>query len=195
MHIMEHWFPESEIAIYKYPKESLLNLPQYFRDRCVSFESYEEIVDKPCIIFLDDTALFLLSRSTARDENKDWVMQMTISRHNDHRIISTAQNTILVDKGIYESLDQYALRCKMSYMQSMTERDTSAELQLRINELFDDLAVGKPDIWARGLRYCPETDEIFHFPPVPWFTDDVSKPFKGCYVSGGEICRISRTAS
>ena len=185
--ILENWFPEEKIAIYKYHDSVLQAYPEHVRKRCVTYENMEEIVDRPYIIFLDDTALHFLSRSTSNKDNKDLVQQLSIARHNDHRVISTAQNSILVDKGVYESLDQYSLRSRMTDLQARTEREDVVELQLQINSMLKDAGQRYLPKARKGLRYCPETDEILYFPAVSWMNDQISKPYKGYYVKSGEL--------
>jgi len=187
--ILENWFPEDEVAIFHYSKEALAALPDHLRERTFSFTSWEQLLGRCCIVLLDDTALFFLSRSTSKTENKDLVSNSTIARQNDLRFISTAQNTILVDKGMYEALDQFQLRSRMTECQAVTEREEAVQLQLMINDLLEDAAEGKPTGYAIGLRFCPETGETFHFPAIPWMTEQISKPYKGYYVQGGELRR------
>ena len=194
--ILENWFPEDRIAIYHYDKQALAALPEHIRKRAFSYTDYSELLGKKCIVLMDDTALFFLSRSTGKTENKDMISNSTIARQNDLRFISTAQNTILVDKGLYEALDQFQLRSVMTHSQAVTERPDMIEQQLMINEFLEDAAKGKPREYARGLRYCPETGERLHFPAIPWMTEQISKPYKGCYVKDGELLRpITKTHS
>jgi len=188
--IIENWFPEDNVAIYKYHPEVLKAFPEHIRKRTISFEHMGEIAGKPYIILLDDTALHFLSRSTSGSDNKDLVRQLTIARHNDQRIISTAQNSILIDKGVYESLDQYSLRCRMTDLQALTEREEVVQLQLRINEMLQAAGERLPANKRKGLRYCPETGEILYFPAVPWMNDTISKPYKGYYVRSGELTSV-----
>lgn len=181
--LMDKWFPDSKLAFFRYPPRAMDALPERMRNRAVSFDAMNQIVGDPCIIFLDDTALHFLSRSTSNSGNKDIVQQMTIARHNGQRYIITAQSSILVDKGLFESLDQFSLRCRMTEFQSLTERVEFVSTQMSVNSLID--YIGKGD--SLGLWYCPESCELFKFPDWPDMTEALSKPFRGCFVVNGQI--------
>ncbi len=181
--LMDKWFPDSKLAFFRYPSRAMAALPDHIRSRARSFDSMAQIVGKPYVVFLDDTAIHFLSRSTSNSSNKDFVSQLTLGRHNDHKFIITAQSSILVDKGIFESLDQFSLRCRMTDFQSKTEREEFIATQLSINSLIDYVS---PDS-SIGLWFCPETMELMHFPLWPYMTDALSKPYRGCYIVNGQI--------
>ncbi|MCL2608128.1 MAG: hypothetical protein FWD92_06220 [Methanomassiliicoccaceae archaeon] len=185
--LLDKWFPDERIAFFSYPQRVMDALPPHIRDRSVSFSRMRDIAGKRCIVVFDDTALHFLSRATSKKENKDIVQQMTISRHNDHRFIITAQNSILVDKGLFESLDQFSLRCKMTDFQSRTERPEFVSAQLAINEYLTCIIEDRSDLHPKGFWYCIETGELLHFPEWEHMSDVLSKPYRGCYVVDGCI--------
>jgi len=187
--IIENWFPDDEIAVYKYSAKAIGALPEHIRKRTVRFSSVREILDRRCVIFLDDTLIHFLSRSTSSPESKDFIQNMGIGRHNDFRYILTTQNSILVDKGLFEALDVFSLRCRMGHMQTMTEREEHRDAQIAINDLLEQAADdhGYTRYQRKGLRYCMETEETLYFPDCTWMNDQISKPFRGHYVAAGQL--------
>lgn len=188
--MVDNWFPNDKIFIFRYPEKVLDQFPSRMRNRIVIFNELKEIAGKPGIILLDDVAISFLSRSSASGENKDLLSTMTIGRHNDHRYIVTVQNSILTDKGVYESLDQFSIRCKMTEIQTMTERTEFVLLQKDVNKMLDELTAGLSYNDSKGFCYCSETDEILIFPDWEFMNEEISKPFKGGYVSGSKLSFI-----
>ena len=192
-YILWKWFPKDYIALYRYPQRALLALPKEIRDRAFSFEEYRELVvigekarkeGKKVIVFFDDIALFLLSRSGKNQLNMEVVQNMTIARQNNICFLIAVQNLILLEKGMLESMNQFQLRTKMSYTQSVTEREEYRELQLDINDMLSVLDS------TLGIWYCPETDEILSFPGIDWLTDDISMPYRGWLIVDGKLGKV-----
>ena len=192
-YILWKWFPTYYIALYRYPQHALNALPKEIKDRAFSFEEYEELVikgeqarleGKKVIVFFDDTALFLLSRSGKNQLNVEVVQNMTIARQNNLCFLIAVQNLILLEKGMLESMNQFQLRTKMSYTQSVTEREEYVELQLDINDMLSVLDS------TLGIWYCPETDEILHFPDIDWLTDEISMPYRGWLIANGKLGKV-----
>lgn len=180
--LIDKIFTGDQVFCYGYPSGMLLKLPVHLRRRVHVFNEWSEIAGRPGIVFLDDMAIHFLSRSSSSGPSKDFISMLTIGRHNGHRYIITSQNSILSDKGLFESLDQYALRCRMTYTQTMTEREEYVNLQLQINDILEEISED-----TRGLCYCPETEEIYRFPNWEYMTDEISKPYAGAYVKDGKV--------
>lgn len=183
--IMDYVFSDSMIFIFRYPHHLRNNFPFHLRDRICFFDEWREIAGKPGIVFLDDMAIHFLSRSSGSGPAKDFISMLTIGRHQGHRYIITCQNSILSDKGLFESLDQYSLRCRMTATQTLTEREEYQDLQKSVNRILESVPV--PDDARRGLCYCPETDEILIFPNWPYMSNALSTPYAGAYVDGGTV--------
>jgi|GEM_PF-2636902 len=189
----EEWFPELPIALFRYSEDAIAALPDHIRKRVHNFQTWDDLVSwivekdiQEVLLLLDETALHFLSRSTSNKENKDATSNFTIGRHNGLKILSTAQNTILVDKGLFESLEQFSLRCWMSGLQTETEREEAKEIQRMVNTLVDEESGGNY-LQRKGLRYCPETDELFRFPKVEWMTPEISRAYRGWIIDGGTL--------
>lgn len=176
-----------DIFIFKYPEHLRENFPEHMRSRITFFETWEEIAGRPGTVFLDDMAIHFLSRSSNSTGSKDFISTLTIGRHQGHRYIVTAQNSVLNDKGLYESLDQYTIRCRMTLTQTLTEREEYIELQQGINEIIDEVLETHPELDPRSITVCPETDEILIFPNWPHMTDELSTPYRGAYIEGGKL--------
>ena len=179
--VLDNWFPEEEVFLLNYPPSVIAKFPPHMRKRCHSFTSFEEISGKSGIVFFDDVALHFLSRSSGASGNKELIRMLTIARHNDWRFIITSQNSILNDKGLFEALDQFSLRCRMTLTQTFTEREEFQDVQLMVNNLIESRA-GTHYTQTRPYAYCPETEELFRFPRWEHMTEDISKPYKGVYL-------------
>ena len=186
-YLLDNEFPDDDVFIFRYPDHMREAFPEHMRPRIHFFESWKDIAGRPGIVFLDDMAIHFLSRSSNSAGAKDFVATLTIGRHQGHRYIITAQNSILTDKGLYESLDQYSLRCRMTLTQTFTEREEYIELQESINRNLDVVQQDHPELDRRSLTYCPETEEVFVFPNWEHMTDDLSTPYRGAYVEGGNV--------
>ena len=183
--LMDKWFPDDELAFFRYPPKAMASLPDRMRRRSKSFTRMDQIIGSPHLVFLDDTALHFLSRQTSNKDNQDLVKQLTIARHNDQRFLITAQNSILVDKGLFESLDQFSLRCRMTDFQARTERPEFIDIQLKVNDLIASLPETNGRYW-----YCMESGELFCFPGWPDMNESLSKPYQGVVVSNGQLERL-----
>ncbi len=186
--LLDNIFTEDTIFLFGYPERVRQFLPEHMKQRIVFFDSWREIAGKPGIVVLDDVAIKFLSSRRGSD-SKDFISTLTIGRHQGHRYITTVQNSILSDKGVYESLDQYSLRCRMTQTQTLTEREEFQTLQETVNGILQTVALAceLTDVEKKGLCYCPETDEVFRFPNWEYMTDELSMPFKGAYIEGGKV--------
>lgn len=185
--LLDYWFTEDEIFLYRYPSDNLRNFPRHMLRRVHSFDDFEEISGRAGIIMFDDVALHFLSRNAGASGNKDFLQMLTIARHNDWRFIITAQSSILNDKGFFEALDVFTLRCRMTTAQALCEREEFVELQLSINNLLAHKTEGLPYSEARGFCFCPETMEVFRFSNWPHMNEPLSKPYKGVTVHDGSF--------
>ena len=179
--ILDEWFPDEEVYLLNYPPSVIAKFPPVLRRRSHSFSGFSEIAGKKGIVFFDDVALHFLSRSSGASGNKELVRMLTIARHNDWRFIITSQNSILNDKGMFEALDQFSLRCRMTLTQTFTEREEFQDLQLSVNHLIESRA-GTHYTQTRPYAYCAETGELFKFPRWQHMTETISKPYKGAYL-------------
>jgi len=185
--ILDNWFPEETIHAFHFPESTLASLPERMRSRFNPFDDMQQIAGVPGIVLLDDVALFFLSRSGSSTASRDLISTMTIGRHNDHRYLITCQNSILMDKGLMESLDQFSIRCRMTELQTMTEREELRDLQAQVNLVLDEVTVGLTRMDSLGFCYSVETDEVLILPDFPDMTESISKPYKGRCVRNGSL--------
>ena len=185
--ILDSWFPDETIHAFHFPESVLGILPERMRSRFNVFNDMRQIAGEPGIVLLDDVAIFFLSRSGSSAASRDLISTMTIGRHNGHRYLVTCQNSILMDKGLMESLNQYSIRCRMTELQTMTEREELRELQLHVNTILEEATVGLERQDAIGYCYSVETDEILVFPDWSGMTEELSKPYRGRCVRNGSL--------
>jgi len=187
-HIMEHWYPsDTRFAFRNYRSELIAKFPVALRKRSFTFTAFREIVHTPCVVVLDDLPVQAYSGDYAVADSKDFIRQVTFERHNDHRLIATSQNDILVLKGLLESVHVYNL---LSYMlPSQTDTVRSIEIQSHANKILSRVIADNPSVDRRAWAYCPETDEVFRFPYVP-LNADIGKPYRGCVVEKGQLVRV-----
>lgn len=185
--VLDNWFPDDRIFAYAFRQDVIDSLPERISSRMESFSSFDQIAGRPGIIFLDDIAIHFLSRNSNASASKDMVATMTIARHNGHRFIITTQNSILSDKGLMESLDNFSLRTRMTEIQMLTEREEYQDLQRQVNRMIDTYSelTGKSN---KGFAYCSETDELLRFPDWKDMTSEISRPYQGGYVRDGKLC-------
>lgn len=186
-HILDTWFPDETIHAFHFPDSTLAALPERMRLRFNCFDDMQDIAGVPGIVLLDDVALFFLSRSGNSSASRDLISTMTIGRHNDHRYLLTCQNSILMDKGLMESLDQFSIRCRMTELQTMTEREELRDLQLQVNQLLAETTSGLSRIESIGYCYSVETDEVLIFPDFAGMTEEISKPYRGRCIRNGNL--------
>ncbi len=175
--IIDNWFPDDHVFLWNHPSDVIRKFPPELRKRSHSFEDFIEIAGRSGLIVLDDSALHLLSRSAGDGVNKQFLQILTVARHNDWRIIITVQNSILNDKGVYEVLDGFSLRCRMTALQTATERDEFRDYQVMVNEYIEHLASSYREFVQ--YAFCYETMELFRFPNWKHMTEEISKPYRG----------------
>ena len=182
------WIIDGSIMVYCYPADVISEFPERLRRRIVTFDDWGEVVGRPGNILYDDSVLAGGARSSATRENRDTQANMTIARHNDKRIWWTVQNTALLDKLAWQPLEPLMLHKWMPTEQLWTEREELLEGQLKANDAIE-LAVARTGADRRSLVYCTKFNELIQLPLPAWWNERVSKPYRGCYVRDGQICR------
>lgn len=184
-HIMESWYPLDTTFAFRNYNEKLIKLfPESIRDRSITFSSFRDIIDTPCVVVLDDLPVQAYSNDFKSSSSQDFIRQLTFERHNDHKLIATSQNDQLVLKGLFQSVHVLNLISKMLPSQSDTVRNI--ELQKFVNETISIAEKFYPDVDKRSFCYCPETDEIFQFPYLD-LHPDIGKPYRGYVVENGKL--------
>lgn len=184
-YILKYFFPFStNFAFRNYNNNLLQYFPKNLRDRCLTFTSFREIINYPCVIILDDLPVQAYSNDYRSSDSQDFIRQLTIERHNDHKLIATSQNDQMVLKGLFQSVNVYNLMAKMLPSQSSTVRNI--ELQEKVNNIITQSEKLKPYTDKRAFSYCPETDEIFNFPDMQ-INPLLGKPYKGYVVENGKL--------
>jgi hypothetical protein len=178
---------DDRIMLYNYPPEIIGKYPAHISRRMMTFENWSKVVGFPGIIVFDDSVLSSGSRSYSSRDNKDNQANMTIARHHDHKVIWTVQNTSLLDKLAFQSLDTVLFHKWMSLDSLWTEREEIIEAQRVANELIE---LGSSVADPKSLVYCSTTKELLQFDLPVWWNETISKPFKRCYVESGQIRRI-----
>lgn len=187
-YILDYWYPKDTVFAFRnYNKELIELFPESLRSRSISFQSFREIIDIPCVVVLDDLPAQAYSGDFRTTANQDFVRQLTFERHNDHKLVSTSQNDMLVLKGLYESLHVYNLMSKM--LPSQTDTVRNIDLQQSVNSIIRIGELSRPWRDKRAFSYCPETDELIMFPDYK-LPDAVGKPYKGFVVENGKLQHV-----
>ncbi len=176
------------ILAYRYPEEVIGSFPFAMRTRIRRFDEWSEIVHWPGNILFDDSVLTAGSRDSAHRTNKDLQANMTILRHNNKRLWWTVQNTAMLDRLAFQSIDPITLHKWMPLEQIWTEREELIDYQIRANEAIETV-VSLIGADRRSLTYCPRFDEVIQTDLPEWWCDRVSTPYRGYYVRDGKIIR------
>jgi len=187
-YILENFYPsDTRFAFRHYRPELIAKFPHSLRKRCFTFTTSREIVHTPCVVVLDDLPAQAYSGDYTSSDSKDFIRNLTFERHNDHRLIATSQNDILVLKGLLESVHVLNL---LSYMlPSQTDTVRNIAVQSHANRILAHVMSAYPEVDRRAFAYCPETDEVFRFPYVP-LDADIGKPYRGYVVEQGKLVRV-----
>ena len=184
-YILTHFFPkDTQFAFRNYNEDLLQYFPESLVERSRTFISFKEILNFPCVVVLDDLPLQAYANDHKRAANQDFIRQLTIERHNDHKLIATSQNDQLVLKGLFQSVNVYNLMSRMLPSQSDTVRNVA--LQISVNNIIKQAESFHPYVDKRAFSYCPETDEIFTFPDLQ-LNSLIGKPYRGYYVENGQL--------
>ena len=105
--ILENWYPENtKFAFRNYNSDLIQYFPESIRDRSITFSSFRDIIDIPCVVVLDDLPAQAYSNDFKTSSSQDFIRQLTFERHNDHKLIATSQNDQLVLKGLFQSVHE-----------------------------------------------------------------------------------------
>lgn len=187
-YILDYWYPKDTIFAFRNYRPELIKLfPSSLRDRCRSFRSFREIIDIPCVVVLDDLPAQAYSGDYRSTDSQDFIRQLTFERHNNHKLVATSQNDMLVLKGLFESVHVYNLMAKM--LPSQTDTVRNIKLQESVNNIIRLGEMCRPLTDKRAFSYCPETDELFMFPDYK-LPDAVGKPYRGYVVENGNLIHV-----
>lgn len=179
---------DGTIMPYSYPHEVVGLFPPWIRRRLRPWDDWQQITNHVGNILYDDSVLGLGARSSATRENRDTQANMTIARHNGKRLWWTVQNTAMLDKLAWQSLEPITLHKRMPIEQLWTEREELIDAQLEANFAIGVVAE-ETGADIRSLSYCPRFKEVFQTELPEWWTDAVSTPYRGYYVRDGQVLR------
>lgn len=187
--MLDNILPDEPIMLYGYPEDVLDYVPPRIRSRALTFSEWSEVAMLEGSIVYDDSLLSTGARSYNSKSSKDAQANMSIARHHGWRVWWTVQNTSLLDKLAWQSLDTIMFHKLMSPSTIWTEREELIECQLLANESISEV-VDRTGADPRSLIYCSTFDEVLQVPLVSWWGDAVSKPYRRCYVHDGQIIRV-----
>jgi GTPase SAR1 family protein len=161
-----------------YPQSIIDSLPEDWHT--IDTENVFKLKD--CIIFLDDTALFMSSRNFNTSFSKRWVKFQTIISHKSITLVFVIQSTNLLDIGTLRSQRMAVLYKYSDATNILYEREEFKQIALLSNQIIHKNRISQPEQHPKSWVFDVTLSQTWTHPLPQYWSNTLSTPYRDYFI-------------